>query len=141
MMVWRTMGLWLIVGLFTPAFAQVDQRFVEVVATSRHEAQAWRYTFDKPAAEWPSASFDERGWQSGRGPFGTRGTPGVSANTEWATRDIWLRREVAMPAQLDLAALRLLVFHDEDVEIYFDGVLAARAGGFVRDYEPMEIAP
>ena len=31
------------------------------------------------------------------------------------------------------ASLQLNVFHDEDVEIYFDGVLAARAGGYVAD--------
>ena len=41
--------------------------------------------------------------------------------------------QYALPATgLDVSALQLLVFHDEDVEIYFNGVLAARAGGFVR---------
>jgi len=57
-------------------------------------------------------------------------------------QDIWLRRSVELPAtRLDPSTLQLLVFHDEDLEIYFDDVLAARASGFVRDYEPMDILP
>src|SRR5439155_17381153 len=60
----------------------------------------------------------------------------------WSTPDIWLRRQVTLPAtRVDPSTLQLLVFHDEDVEIYFDGVPAARAGGFVRDYEPMDVLP
>ena len=114
---------------------------VEVVPTARREPATWRYTFDRPADNWSTRDFDDAAWQQGRGGFGTDGTPAVVFNTRWTTRDIWLRREITLPVtKLDLAALQLLVFHDEDVEIYFDGVLAARARGFTRDYEPMEIS-
>ena len=102
----------------------------------------WRYTFDKPADDWTSPRFDDADWRSSRGAFGTPGTPGIVPNTSWPTPDIWLRREVELPATgLDPSMLQLLVFHDEDVEIYFNGMLAARAGGFVRDYEPMDVLP
>ena len=116
---------------------------VEVVPTARREPATWRYTFDKPADGWAGREFDDSAWRSGRGGFGTTpGTPGIVANTTWNTRDIWLRREIELPSnRLDLPTLQLLVFHDEDVEIFFDGVLAARAGGYTRDYEPMEIRP
>src|SRR5437764_68069 len=105
---------------------------VEIVPTARQAPATWRYTFDSPVIhEWTLSDFDDSHWQSGRSPFGTPGTPAITPNTRWATRDIWMRREVTLPATLTVSAqLQLLVFHDEDAEIYFDGVLAARERGF-----------
>ena len=54
--------------------------------------------------------------------------------TEWRTPDIWLRRKFDLPDPLP-QGLELLVHHDEDVEIYVNGVLAASAKGFTTDYE------
>jgi len=120
--------------------ATVERDIVDVIPTSRWDPLTWRYTVDKPADDWASRDFNDSNWHSGRGAFGTAGTPGITPNTNWSAQDIWLRRKFALPATgLDPSAVGLLVFHDEDVEIYFDGVLAARAGGFVRDYELMEI--
>jgi putative heme-binding domain-containing protein len=117
-----------------------DPKAVEVVPTSRAEPVTWQYTFTKPADSWPSRDFDDSGWRSAPGAFGTGGTPGIVPNTTWSTRDIWLRRTIALPAtRLDLPTLQLLVFHDEDIEIYFDGVLATRASGFGTDYQPIAI--
>ncbi|HSV16205.1 MAG TPA: hypothetical protein VLI90_18225, partial [Tepidisphaeraceae bacterium] len=108
----------------------------------RFEPAIWRYTLNRPAEGWQAPGFDDVDWRTGRGAFGTAGTPGITINSNWSTADIWLRRAFVLPTTaLDVPATQLLVFHDEDVEIYFDGVLAARAAGFVRDYEPMEILP
>ena len=38
------------------------------------------------------------------------------------------------------ANLQFLVFHDEDVEIYVNGVPAAQEDGFTTDYVPLEIS-
>ncbi len=35
-------------------------------------------------------------------------------------RDIWLRREVALPSRFDSSRLQLRVYHDEDVEIFVE---------------------
>jgi hypothetical protein len=37
--------------------------------------------------------------------------------------------------------LSFLVYHDEDVKIYVNGILAAKAGGYNSDYEPLDITP
>src|SRR5207244_1791916 len=60
--------------------------------------------------------------------------------TEWNTPDVWLRREATLPANVNLERLQLLVYHDEDVEIYINGVLAASESGFVNAYDPMDIS-
>jgi hypothetical protein len=39
-----------------------------------------------------------------------------------------------------LADLQLLVHHDEDVEVYLNGVLAFKAPGYVTDYEEAPIS-
>ncbi|MGA2618483.1 MAG: DUF4965 domain-containing protein [Thermoguttaceae bacterium] len=112
----------------------------EVVPSSQHRPQQWRYTFQRPPAGWQEPDFDAAGWRQGPGGFGTAGTPGAVVGTTWNTDDIWLRREFVMPAGKH-PHLQFLVYHDEDVEIYVDGVLAAKEPGFLSAYQPLEIRP
>ncbi len=37
--------------------------------------------------------------------------------------------------------MRLRIHHDEDAEVWLNGVLAARVDGFLREYEEIPIAP
>src|SRR5262249_13931315 len=111
----------------------------EVVPTARQESVSWRRTEVRPSPEWTREDFDDRGWGEAPGGFGTRGTPGATVRTEWRSREIWLRRGVMLP-QADKSALALLAHHDEDAEIYLNGVLAARLPGFVSDYEEIPIS-
>ena len=81
-------------------------------------------------------------WTQASGGFGTRGTPGSDGGlrTEWNTPDIWLRRTFTMPTGT-YHDLQLDCIHDEDVEIYLNGVLAVRVSGFTGEYEALPIAP
>jgi hypothetical protein len=108
---------------------------------SQPDGVVWRYTTDKPADGWMRAGFNERSWKSAPGGFGTEGTPGSIVRTKWDTPDIYLRREITIPAGVDLNALQLYLHHDEDAQIYLNGQLAARTTGFTAAYEPMEILP
>jgi hypothetical protein len=112
---------------------------IEIVPTSREKAQTWRYTLDKPADDWFKADFKDTGWKKGPGGFGTKGTPSAVIGTEWKTDDIWIRRECTLPEDA-LADLQLLVHHDEDVEVYLNGVLAFKAPGYITDYEEAPIS-
>jgi hypothetical protein len=125
------------VGPWAPLPARPET--VEVVPTSRQKAVLWRYTETRPPADWTKPGFDAAAWKEGPGGFGTHGTPGAVVGTVWKTDDIWLRREFTMPAG-EHPNLQLLVYHDEDVEIYVNGVLAGSQPGFVNSYEPMEIS-
>jgi len=111
-----------------------------VVPTSRKEGQAWRYTLDKPPAGWFTADFKDADWKEGIGGFGTKGTPGAIVRTEWKTDDIWLRREFTLPERSSPANLFFSIHHDEDAEIYLNGVLAAKVTGYITDYEELAIS-
>src|SRR5207302_609003 len=109
-----------------------------LVPTSQEKGLPWRYTLDKPAAGWFQPDFDDSAWKQGPGGFGTKGTPGAVVRTEWKTADIWLRRDVTLP-EGRFASPYLFLHHDEDAEIYLNGVLAAKLTGYVTDYQEVPI--
>lgn len=112
-----------------------------LVPTSQEVAQSWRYTTDLPAsaAFWYQPQFDDRQWRSAPGGFGTHGTPGAVVRTEWSSDAIWLRRTFELAA-LPEGPVFLHVHHDEDAEVYLNGVLAARLSGFTTGYRYVLLA-
>ena len=102
----------------------------------------WRYTFEKPPDDWFKAEFDDLSWKEGIAGFGAPGTPGAIVRTQWRTSDIWLRREFTLPelSKEELSKLMLRIHHDEDAEVYINGVLAAKLTGFTTDYEEVAIS-
>ncbi len=113
-------------------------RIKVIVPSSKVQGISWRYTLREPVAHWTRPDFDDSAWKEGPGGFGTRMTPGGSVRTVWDTSDIWLRREFELP-DVDTKDLSLLVHHDEDVEIYINGVLAAKAAKYTTGYEDIEL--
>ena len=116
-------------------------RVIEFFPDARTEPSLWKYTTDAPAGDgWTKPDFNADGWQSGRGGFGTPGTPSAVVNTRWDTDDIWVRRQIRLPENLNPSTVQFVVYHDEDVEIYVDGVLASSEGGFFPNYKPLPIS-
>lgn len=108
-------------------------------AADRQPAQ-WSYTVSQPAADWTQPAFYDSNWQRGRSGFGTPGTPGAIVGTTWRTGDIWLRRVVDLPAG-DYGAANAWLHHDEDAEVYINGVLALKVGGFISSYDVFALTP
>src|SRR5262249_22212712 len=111
-----------------------------LVPTSQEQPQTWRYTTAAPPDGWAKPDFDDAKWQSGPGGFGTAGTPGAVVRTEWKTNDIWLRRAIELPEGRP-ANLRLLMHHDDDAEVYVNGVLAAKERGYTTGYQTFRLRP
>jgi hypothetical protein len=109
-----------------------------LVPTSEAAATSWRYTLTQPAAGWTSVVFDDAGWTAGSGAFGQ--IPGSTlVRTPWTGSDIWLRRTFTLGDITGVPVLRM--FHDEDVEVYINGVLAFQEPGFTTRYWTYELTP
>lgn len=117
---------------------------VKVLAdTSEHSPVRWRYTLQPPADEWVQPQFDDATWNYGPGGFGTRGTPGAVVRTEWSANHIWLRREFNLDAASASASrsINLRLHHDEDAEIFVNGVEAARLSRWTSGYVEVGLSP
>jgi hypothetical protein len=105
-----------------------------VLPTSREGRQMWRLTLERPANGWEKAEYDDSNWQEGPGGFGTEGTPGAVVGTVWNTSDIWLRRTFTL-TDTECQCAALDVHHDEDADIYLNGVKIASLAGYSTKYE------
>lgn len=119
------------------AILQPDPPIDWLTPTSEKEAQTWRYTTAKPADNWFKSDFDATTWKEGKAGFGTEMTPGAVVHTEWNSNDIWIRREFnteALPTNPTLT-----MHHDDDAEVYINGVLANKKSGYTANYEEFEL--
>lgn len=112
-----------------------------IVETAPEAEVEWAYTTDKPADGWNGVSSptggDDSAWKKGKGGFGTEGTPNTTIRTVWNTPDIWLRKEFELTAdQLkDPSLLGLRMYHDEDAEVYINGVKVLQTQGWNGGYD------
>ncbi len=119
--------------LFTPP------TLTDLVPTSETTAQMWKYTTDKPAEGWVKPDFDAKGWKEGKGGFGTKMTPGSRIGTEWAGKEIWIRRAFELK-ELPTGEVFLRFHCDEDGEVFINGVSAAKLPGYTTEYVEVPIS-
>jgi len=103
----------------------------------------WEYTTSDPGPGWERTDFKPAAsWRQGKGGFGRQGTPGGRIHTEWLTPDIWLRGSHTVRSEAEIGRLALDLCHDEDVEVYINGILACRRRGYITRYArfPIEAA-
>ena len=94
----------------------------------------WQYTTTKPANDWFAVDFPAAGWQTGKGGFGKTANASAVISTPWESEDIWLRREVDLQTSKYDEVLGWLC-HDDDAEVYINGVMALQTTSANSDYE------
>jgi hypothetical protein len=113
-------------------------RLREVLPTSREVGQRWSFTEEDPGVGWFGVEYDASNWREGPGGFGTNRTPGARVGTPWESSDLWLRRSFRLDSlalsRLQGASLYLRIHHDEDAEIYLNGVRIASLEGYTTGY-------
>ena len=111
--------------------------YVPVIPTAKDGKEEWKYVFSNPGSGWYNRPFNDASWNVGVGSFGTRSKD----NTAWTTTDIWLRKDFTLSdyAASVVDSLVLYVSHDEDCQIYINGVVAAEMGGYA-DYKYVSIS-
>ena len=115
-------------SLFGPPPVMTD-----LLPTSEKDARSWRYTTATPSKGWELSEFKDDIWKLGKGGFGTKGTPGAIIGTEWNTKDIWIRQAFELK-EVPKGDLYLRIYHDEDAEVFINGVLAAKVASHVSNY-------
>ena len=102
----------------------------------------WSYTFQTPGPDWFRPGYNDRrmaGWRgwfrhSGHAggawsiPFGTPTTSGCGGSLHSGSRG-------------RARDLKLEAHHDEDLEVYLNGVLAAKLSGFIEHYGQFDLRP
>ncbi len=103
------------------------------------ETARWAYTMEAPKNSWMNSGFDDSHWYKGAGGFGTLGTPNTMVFTTWNTSEIWLRKTFEL-ATTKFKNLRLRMHHDEDAEVYINGILACKVAGYTTEYQDFPIS-
>jgi len=111
-----------------------------VVPAADTQPANWKFTTAKPGLGWAKSSYDDSSWKLGESGFGTDGTPGAVIGTTWSSGDIWLRREMDLP-HVKADEVQGWLHHDEDAEVYVNGVLAIKVDGFVGGYDTFPLSP
>ncbi|MGC8835112.1 MAG: hypothetical protein ACP5R4_13785, partial [Armatimonadota bacterium] len=117
------------------------ERIQAVLPAAAHGGYNWRYTTERPNSDWMRPEFDDSAWRVGRSGFGQQGTPGAVVGTEWTSSNIWMRTKINLPELHPDMVGWLEVHHDEDCEIFVNGELLWREGGFLTDYKTLRLAP
>ena len=76
-----------------------------------------QFTETKPAGDWIGIEYDDSKWKTGKGLFGTKN---MNPQTEWTSREIWIRRTFDIQS-LNFNELLLKTKYDDNVEIYLNG--------------------
>ena len=112
---------------------QTAPQYRAVIPTAAERPYALRYTFEAPAAGWEKPAFaGAASWKTGPAPFtNDEKQPG----TQWTTRDVWARRTLVLPAGPATGPLTLLLLHDDDAEVYLNGILLLKQAGANNQYD------
>ena len=113
-----------------------------LAATSEKAPVMARFSTTPPEGNWSGETYDDSAWTEASGGYGAAGTPGGVIRTEWRDRDIWVRREFTLPAKIDAnSQLALRIHHDEDAEIYLNGVEVANLPRWTQGYTEVSLTP
>ncbi|RPD47082.1 DUF4965 domain-containing protein [Hymenobacter sediminis] len=108
-----------------------------IIPVAEEKAYTARYTFTAPAAGWEKAGFAAATtWKTGPAPFTDNKT---LQGTAWTGDDVWVRRTVTISDPLPTGKLSLRLWHDDDVEVYLNGVLLLKKDNYNGSYENFEL--
>lgn len=116
----------------------------DVLPTAEKEPQTWKYQIASSVAtntNWTQPNYRENGWSDGLSGFGAGNPPGSHVNTTWSSSVIRLRYHLDLTgfSSEQMSALSARIHHDEDVTVYFNGVVAFQESGYLTAYKNIPI--
>lgn len=92
-----------------------------IVPTSQQADWTGRWTTTEPSGDWTAENYDDSKWKEDKGAFGTMENE-PTAKTQWGTRNIWVRRTVDVPDDIEGHPVFLEFSNDDDAVFYVNGV-------------------
>jgi hypothetical protein len=108
-----------------------------IIPTALTEPTTWKYTDRDPGNGWYLPRFNDTSWRSGKSAFGA-GYDHIGTPWTETPGDIWLRKDFTLTSLPKAPFLRLI--HDEDFEIYINGVEASHGSGFIGSYDDFDMS-
>lgn len=109
-------------------------KYQTLMPAADQQSSSWRYTTTQPAADWAMPGFNSSAWSEGKSGFGHSIRDRKLIGTDWTTDDIWLRKEVEL-TDANWDKVEGWIGHDDDAEVYINGVLAINLPGATGNYE------
>ena len=114
----------------------------DVLPTAEKEPQTWKYqTSSASNTNWTKQGFNDATWSEGLAGFGASNPPGSYVNTTWSSSVIRLRKRLDLTGftSEQINALSARIHHDEDVTVYFNGIVAFQESGYLTAYKNIAI--
>ncbi len=115
-----------------------ELELIPLVRTSEQGQWFGKYTLNKPAAGWEQTDFNDTGWKTGEGAFGTKENEGT-AKTQWGEEYIWVRREADIQEDMTGKNVYLEYSHDDDVIIYINGIKVVDTGNACKKHSMLQL--
>ncbi|MCA9299694.1 MAG: DUF1549 domain-containing protein, partial [Phycisphaerales bacterium] len=104
---------------------------------ARQGGVEWKYRTGPAPDGATLQSFDDTDWQTGKGGFGTDGTPGAIVGTVWDTKRLTIRTRFGLDQMPD--GVILSIHHDEEADVFINGVPVASLTGFRQGYGDFQL--
>lgn len=120
-----------------------NQESYTLLPTAEKGPEMWKYAESISRGTWKNVTFDDSSWTEAPAGFGNSFPPGSFINTPWTSGKIYLRHKLDLTGftQDQIDAITGRIYYDEDVEVYLNGTLAFKAGGYLTSYEDIELDP
>lgn len=118
------LGMVSVDGKMFKFLGEAPRKTKALLANSDLGGYTCRYTETKPTGDWTAQTFDDKKWTVGKGMFGSKNT---DSQTDWSSREIWLRRPFQVRSK-NFNELYLHLKYDDNIKVYLNGEMVFESG-------------
>lgn len=111
----------------------------DVVPTAQKKPYEVHYTYANPGTGWEATDFVNQSWEAGTAPFGDNSVDNPMKAASRYDKEIWYKREFTLDKLP--SDPKLLISHDDAVQVFINGVLAYEDPNFILDYGQRALSP